>query len=188
MLSHWFIGFYTCFVALVFYFISNSNHQHRAQTSPFGCIHCSPKHQGLKEVKRHEPSHKNKPKRSQSRPTRPEWARAKVARAVQEHCSSQKLSITFLKFARQVEQSAFKLPELLIISSIQFRSTGHQLNWSSKMARVEQSQISHSVQFLKCLIMAQLVEGDSLESSDTGGNSFSIFLKYHSRSNYICCF
>ena len=82
MLSHWFIGFYTCFVALVFYFISGSNHQHRAQTSPFGCIHCSPKHRGLKEVKHHEPSHKNKLKKSQNSSTRPEQARAKVARAV----------------------------------------------------------------------------------------------------------
>ena len=102
MLSHFFIGFYACFVALVCYFISGSNHQHRAQTSPFGCIHYSPKHRELKEVKLHEPSHKNKPKkRSQSRPTRPEWARAKVARAVQEHCSIQKCIQTSRAFDHQ---------------------------------------------------------------------------------------
>ena len=38
-------------MALVFCFISGSNHQQRAQTRSLGCIHCSPKHQGLKEVK-----------------------------------------------------------------------------------------------------------------------------------------
>ena len=166
MLLHWFVGFYACFVALVFDFSSGSNHQHRAQTSPFGCIHCSLKHRGLKEVKCHEPSHKNKPKRNQSRPTRPEWARAKVAPAVQEHCSSQKLRITFLKFPRPVERSAFKLPELLIISNIQFKSTTHSPYWSSKKARIERSQISHSLQFLKFLMsdlmVARLVEWDSL--------------------------
>ena len=81
MLLNWFIGFYTCFVALVFYFISVSNHFHQAQTSPFGCIHCSPKQRGFKEVKHHEPRHNNKPKRSQNRSTRPEQAWAKVARA-----------------------------------------------------------------------------------------------------------
>ena len=196
MLSHWFIGFYACFVALVFYFISASNHRHRAQTSPFGCIHCSPKHRGLKEVKRHEPSYKNKPKRSKSRSTRPELALAKVARVVQEHCSSQKLRITFLKFAWPVERiwlgSSEVHSKLLIISSIQFRSTGHPLDWSSKKARVERSQTSHSVQLLKFLMLdlmvARLVEWDSFESSEMGGNSFFNLFKYHLRSNYICCF
>ena len=104
MLMHWFIGFYACFAALVFCFISGSNHQHRAQTRSFDRIHCSPNHRGLKEVKRHELSHKNKPKRSKIRSTRPEWAQAKVARAAQEHSSSQKLSITYMRFARLVKQ------------------------------------------------------------------------------------
>ena len=66
MLLHCFVRFYACFVALVFCFISGSNHQNRAQTNPFCCVHCSPKSQGLKEVKHHEPSHKKKPKETHS--------------------------------------------------------------------------------------------------------------------------
>ena len=89
MLMHWFIGFYACFVALVFCFISGSNHQHRAQTRSFGRIHCSPKHRGLKEVKRHEPSHKNKPKRSQNRSTWPKWARATLLKSEAEYYISE---------------------------------------------------------------------------------------------------
>ena len=68
MLLHWFIGFYTYFIGFVFYFISGSNHQHRAQTSLFGCIHCSPKDRGFKEVKRHELSHKTSQKEAKVDP------------------------------------------------------------------------------------------------------------------------
>ena len=99
MFLHWFIGFYACFVPLVFYFISGSNHQHQAQTSPFDCIHCSPKHRGLKEVERHSQAIRTSQKEAKVDPL--DQNELEQSRSI---AWDQKLSITLLKVARLIEQ------------------------------------------------------------------------------------
>ena len=144
MLLHWFIGFYACFVVLVFYFISGFNQQNRAQTSPFCCIHCSPKRRRLKQVKHHEPSHKNKPKESkvdlldqnelelrQLEHSRSMYLRLEVEYHIPEDRSTDRARWLG---SREVHSN---FQQLLIISKIEFKGTGHPLDWSSEMARVE---------------------------------------------------
>ena len=188
ILLHCFIGFYACFVALVFYFISGSNHQNRAQTSLFVAYIAHLKAEGSKKWNIMSQAIRTKPKEAHST----KISSSQDSSSSPEACTwDQKLSITFLKVrSSECSQTSSSFWSLVgCISRVQDICSTK----SSEITRVERKWFSHSAQFLKFLILylmvAQLVERALLGSSEIGGdNSFCDLFKYHSRFNHIYSF